>query len=98
MPVVSRGVVYSLIAVVFVLLLGITALLSVSYHRHQRLEDATIDFQRNLTQQESKIVELQTKLANCDTIQATPPTDTSWGTSAATDSVQVIKKTTPPKW
>lgn len=98
MPVVSRGVVYSLIAVVFVLLLGITALLSVSYHRHQRLEDATIDFQRNLTQQENKIVELQTKLANCDTVQAAPQTDTSWGTATPADSVHVIKQAPPPKW
>ena len=98
MPVVSRGIIYSLIAVVFVLLLGITALLGVSYQRHQRLEDATIDFQRNLTQQESKIVELQTKLANCDTVQTTVPVDTSWGAAASADSVQVISQSPPPKW
>ncbi|MVM35837.1 hypothetical protein GO755_37825 [Spirosoma sp. HMF4905] len=100
MPVVSRGIIYSLIAVVLILLLGIAALLGVSYQRHQRLEDATIDFQRNLTQKESKIVDLQAKLANCDTIQTTVPIDSSWSSTTsveAGDSTQVSSKS-PPKW
>lgn len=103
MPVVSRGIVYSLIAVVLVLLLGITALLRVSYHRHQRLEDATIDFQRNLTQQENKIVDLQAKLANCDTAQTVTPvgTDSSWSSATsvkAQDSTQISHKSSAPEW
>ncbi|MVM38794.1 hypothetical protein GO730_16685 [Spirosoma sp. HMF3257] len=100
MPVVSRSVIYSLIAVVLVLLLGIAALLSVSYQRHQRLEDATIDFQRNLTQKESRIVDLQAKLANCDTVQTNAPIDTSWSTAASakeSDSTQTTSQS-PPKW
>jgi Tfp pilus assembly protein PilO len=84
---VSRGVVYSLLAVVLVLLLGIMALLGVSYNRHQRLEDATADLKRNLSQQESKIADLQERLEGCDTIQATvqavPPVDTSWNSPPA---------------
>lgn len=86
MPVVSRGFVYSLIAIVCVLLLGISALLGVAYQRHQRLEDATIDFQRNLSQQEHQIVKLQKQLQNCDTSQTTQPVsvpDTSWNTKPA---------------
>ena len=103
MPVVSRRIVYSLIAVVLVLLLGITALLSVSYHRHQRLEDATIDFQRNLTQQESKIIDLQAKLANCDTIRAVAPVgiDSSWSSATsvkAPDSTKISRQAPPPEW
>lgn len=68
-----------LLTAVFVLLLGIVALLGVAYQRHQRLRDTTIDLQRNLTQRESKIAELKTKLENCDTVQAVTPVDTSWG-------------------
>lgn len=81
MSTVSRGVVYSLIAVVVVLLLGITALLGVAYSRHQRLEDTTIDLQRNLAQQENRIMRLQTLLQDCDTLQTTTPSDTSWNTT-----------------
>ena len=72
-----------LLTAVCVLLLGITALLGVAYNRHQRLQDATIDLQRNLTQRESKIAELQTKLQNCDTVQTGSPIDTSWGTQTS---------------
>ena len=98
MPVISRGLVYSLIAIVCVLLLGISALLGVAYQRHQRLEDATIDFQRNLTQQEHKIVKLQQQLQNCDTSQTTQAVsvpDTSWNTTPAQ---QLPEQAAPPKW
>lgn len=67
-----------LLTVVCALLLGITALLGVAHNRHQRLQDTTIDLQRNLTQRESKIAELQTKLQNCNTVPTGSPMDTSW--------------------
>ena len=73
MRAVSRGIVYSLMAVVLILLVGIAALISVANHRHQQLEDTTIDLQRNLSQQERKIRDLQQRLENCDTIQAHHP-------------------------
>ncbi|MFD2571108.1 hypothetical protein ACFSUS_10715 [Spirosoma soli] len=97
MSVGSRGVVYSLLTVVVVLLLGITALLWVAYHRHQRLEDATIDLQRNVSQQKSQIRELQERLEDCDTIDTTPPADTSWNSIPAVDSASVISRYTPAK-
>jgi Tfp pilus assembly protein PilO len=90
MSTISRGIVYTLIAAVLVLLLGITALLSVAYNRHRRLEDVTTDLQRNLTQQEHKIVELEEKLEDCDTLQAVAPVDHSWDTQPS--SAQSGKK------
>ncbi|GAB2600168.1 hypothetical protein [Spirosoma areae] len=93
MSAVSRGLVYSLLAVVLILLLGITALLGVAYNRHQRLEDATTDLRRNLTQQESKISELQERLEDCDTVQTGTPADTAWETPT-----RAVSKATLPKW
>lgn len=93
MSTISRGIVYTLTAAVFVLLLGITALLSVAYNRHRRLEDVTTDLQRNLTQQEHKIVELEEKLEDCDTLQAVITVDRSWDTQPA--SAQSGKKPVP---
>lgn len=87
MSAVSRGVVYALLAVVVVLLLGIAALLNVAAQRNQRLEDATIDLRRSLNQKEGTIKDLQLRLQNCDTIQATVPDDLGWGTTS-TDSIQ----------
>lgn len=95
MPAVNRGVVYTLLAVVVVLLLGIAALLSVAAQRSQRLEDATIDFQRSLDQKEGKIKVLQQRLQNCDTIRPTVPDDSGWGMpSAVPDSTQTIDQAT----
>jgi hypothetical protein len=94
MPAVSRGVVYSLLAVVVVLLLGIAALISVASQRNQRLEDATIDFQRNLNQKDGKIKDLQQRLENCDTVRATIPDDSGWGAaSTSIDTTAVISQT-----
>ncbi len=97
MSTISRGIVYTLIAAVFVLLLGITALLSVAYNRHRRLEDVTTDLQRNLTQQEHKIVELEEKLEDCDTLQAIAPVDHSWDAqpSSAQSAKKPVQKTSP---
>lgn len=97
MSAVSRGVVYTLLVVVAVLLLGIAALLRVASQRNQRLEDATIDFQRSLSQKEGKIKDLQQRLHDCDTIRSSVPDDSGWGTPAAvTDSAQTSPQTT--KW
>ena len=98
MSAVSRGVIYSLVAVVFVLLLGIMALLGVAYNRHQRLEDATIDLQRNLTQQENEITKLQEQLEECDTIKTTIPADTSWSTRPAVTSEKDVSQAPSTKW
>lgn len=82
-----------------VLLLGMTALLSVAYNRHQRHEDAITDLRRNLNQQESKIVELQERLQDCDTIQTVAPPDTSWSDTPPVNSEKgVASQATPPKW
>ena len=95
MPAVSRGVVYSLLAVVIVLLLGIAALVMVASQRNQRLADATIDFQRNLNQKEGKIKALQQRLENCDTLRAAIPDDSGWG-PIATDTTSVGSQTVSP--
>ena len=92
MSAVSRGVVYSLIAVVFVLLIGIAPLLGVAYNRHQRLEDTTIDLQRNLSQQEGQIKNLQQRLENCDTVQTITPADSSWGTNKRIASASAVSQ------
>ncbi len=97
MSTISRGIVYTLIAAVLVLLLGITALLSVAHNRHQRLADVTVDLQRNLTQQENKIVELEEKLEDCDTLQAVAPADRSWDAqpSSAQSARKPVQKISP---
>ncbi|WP_206170540.1 hypothetical protein [Spirosoma pollinicola] len=73
------------------------ALLSVANHRHQQLKDTTIDLQRNLSQQERKIRDLQQRLENCDTMQAAPPADSGWCTSATIESTSVAKKAVRPR-
>ncbi|MBD2699108.1 hypothetical protein IC229_00550 [Spirosoma sp. BT702] len=93
MNAVSRGVVYSLATAILVLLLCIMALLGVAYNRHQHLEDATIDLKRNLSKQETKIVELQERLEDCDTVAKVAPADTAWATPAAGTT-----QAPPPKW
>ncbi|GAB3961792.1 hypothetical protein GCM10028805_61520 [Spirosoma harenae] len=98
MSAVSRGVVYSLIAVVLVLLLGVMALLGVSYNRHQRLEDATIDLKRSLNQQESKITELEERLQDCDTAKAVTVPDSSWNASAPAASGKDVSQAPSLKW
>ncbi|GAB3973117.1 hypothetical protein GCM10028806_26430 [Spirosoma terrae] len=90
MQIASKGVIYSLLTAVVVLLVGIAALVSVANYRHQRLEDATQDLRRNLTQQQGQIKNLQQQLEDCDTIKTVPPVDTSWGSPSAVDSTQAI--------
>ena len=75
----DRSVVYSLLAAVVVLLLGIVTLLGVAYYRHQRLADETTDLRRSLTQQEEQIKDLRGRLEACDTaVQPPTPADSSW--------------------
>ncbi|GAB3705155.1 hypothetical protein GCM10027592_37280 [Spirosoma flavus] len=93
MNAVSRGVVYSLATAILVLLLCIMALLGVAYNRHQHLEDAAVDLKRNLSKQESKIVELQERLEDCDTVSKVVPADTSWSTPPTATT-----QAPPPKW
>ncbi len=92
MSAVNRGIVYSLMAVVLVLLVGIAALLSVANHRHQQLEDTTIDLRRHLGQQERRIRDLQKRLEDCNAMQADTPADSGRRTEAATKSTSVANK------
>lgn len=97
----SRSVVYSLLTVVFVLLLGLLALVWVAYNRHQRLVDATLDLQRNLGQQQRQITALQKQLRDCDTLKAAPSpplTDTFWNSPAADSSVRISKRGRADQW
>jgi hypothetical protein len=80
--------------VVIVLLLGIAAILGVSYHRYQRLEDAAIDLQRNINRQESQIKALRQKLDDCDTVQATVPADSGWSVTDRVDSLHSVSQLT----
>ncbi|GAB3896728.1 hypothetical protein GCM10028825_43040 [Spirosoma agri] len=68
------------------------ALLAVAYNRHQRLEDATQDLRRNVTQQESQIKNLQQRLQDCDTVAASVPIDTAsgWGPVSVNDSTSTF--------
>lgn len=99
MSTVSRRVVYVLLAAVLVLLAGMAALLGVAYDRHQRLEDATIDLKRNLAQQEHKIIELEERLLQCDTLQPAP-IDSSWNMKPAPihSADRAIGQSSLPDW
>lgn len=90
MSTVNRSIVYSLIAVVLVLLIGIAGLLGVAYYRHQRLADETIDLRRSLTQQEGQIKDLQERLEDCDTIDTSVPYDSSWSVAPQLDSMSSL--------
>lgn len=92
MSAVNRGVVYSLLTVVLVLLMGIAGLLAVAYYRHQRLADETTDLRRNLTQQQGQIKNLQERLQDCDTNSSEAPVDTSWGYVPKADSLDVLRQ------
>ncbi|ADB42483.1 hypothetical protein [Spirosoma linguale] len=92
MPAVNRRVAYSLTAAVLLLLLGMVALLSVANRRHQRLADSAIDLQRNISQQEKIIKELQQRLDDCSPMAR--PTDSGWGNASQIDSASVISQTT----
>ncbi len=87
----SRPAVYSLLAVVFVLLLAMMAMLSINNQRHQRLADQTADLQRSVTRQANQINSLRGQLRDCDTMQngmMTP--DTSWNNLSGNDLRQVL--------
>ena len=72
---INRPVVYSLLTVVFILLLGIITMLGVAYQRHQRLEDQTVVLQRNLYQQQNRIKSLQVMVKNCDSLLSVTSAD-----------------------
>jgi Tfp pilus assembly protein PilO len=70
----NRPIVYSFLIVVFVLVLGVTTLLTVSHNRSQHLQDQAIDLRRNLFQKNQKIKALENRLKNCDTLEAASAT------------------------
>lgn len=70
----NRPIVYSFLTIVFVLVLGVTALLNVSHNRSQHLQDQAIDLRRNLFQKDQKIKVLEDRLKDCDTLEASPAT------------------------
>lgn len=77
------------------MLLGIAVLLSVASQRHQRLEDASIDLQRSLSQQEVRVKDLQQRLENCESIESATPADTGWGVPTHTGSSSSIGQGVP---
>ncbi|MCX6218873.1 hypothetical protein [Spirosoma sp.] len=91
MPAVNRRATYSLTAAVLLLLLGMVALFSVAKRRNQRLADSAIDLQRNTSQQEKIIKELQQRLDDCAPMVL--PTDSSWRNASQIDSASVISQT-----
>jgi hypothetical protein len=66
----NRLIVYSFLTIVFVLMLGVTALLNVSHNRSQHLQDQATDLRRNLFQRDQKIKVLEDRLKDCDTLEA----------------------------
>ncbi|GAB3564183.1 hypothetical protein GCM10027578_09210 [Spirosoma luteolum] len=75
MPAARQETVYSLLTVVFVLLLGIVALLWVAYNRHQHLADQTLELRRNLSEQKGQIDTLRDRLEKCNPDELLPTTD-----------------------
>lgn len=87
----GRSVVYSLLTVVFVLLLGMGVLLWVANRRHQRLEDETADLRRSLHQQIGQIDGLRQRLEDCMTNNPNA-TDTALGKAEVTRSAIIISR------
>lgn len=85
---ISRSVVYSLLTVIFVLLLSIMIILSVAYQRYRRLDDQRVDLQRISFRQQNQIKDLTVRLEDCDTVRTNPPTDTSRNGLSSPDSVR----------
>ena len=98
----NRPIVYSLLAVVFVLLLGIMTMLWIASSRQQRLEDATLDLQRNMGAQKDQIDQLHKRLEDCNQADArsVTPVDTSWNQPPVetTRNQTVSRDTKPPDW
>lgn len=84
MPPARHETIYSLLTIVFVLLVGIAGLLRVAYKRHQHLADQTLELRHSLNQQNSQINNLKERLEKCDSLDSRPGNDNSWSTSPAT--------------
>lgn len=74
-------IIYSLLTIVFVLLVGIAGLLRVAYKRHQHLADQTQELRYSLDRQTNQITTLKERLEKCDSIERRLFNDTSWSTS-----------------
>ncbi len=77
-------IIYSLLTIVFILLVGIAGLLRVAYKRHQHLADQTLELRHSLDQQNSQINNLKERLEKCDSLESRLYNETSWSTSPAT--------------
>jgi Tfp pilus assembly protein PilO len=84
MPPARHEIIYSLITIVFVLLVGIAGLLRVAYKRHQHLADQTLELRNSLDQQNSQISNLKERLEKCDSLESRLGNDTSWSPSPTT--------------
>lgn len=84
MPPARHELIYSLLTIVFVLLVGIAGLLRVAYKRHQHLADQTLELRHSLDQQNSQINSLKERLEKCDSAEVRLPRDTSWASPPAT--------------
>lgn len=78
MPPARHELVYSLLTIVFVLLVGIAGLLWVAYNRHQHLADQTLELRNSLELQSSQITNLKERLEHCDSTEIRLSADTSW--------------------
>lgn len=90
----NRPVVYSLLAVVLLLLLGIMAMLSVADQRHQRLEDQATDLKRHLFRQQQQIKNLKGQLKDCDTMHTERFGSSSWSNMPASGPMRELSAMT----
>lgn len=74
----NRGIVYSLVVAVVLLLIGIAALLRVTHNRYQLFSDEAADLRHHLINQTLLINNLRRRLADCDSIANPLATDTLW--------------------
>jgi hypothetical protein len=68
-----RGVVWSLLTAILILLAGVMGLLYISYNRDKQYDSEIRALRYKLTEQEAEIELLQNKLK-----RSVPPADTSW--------------------
>lgn len=78
MPPARHELVYSLLTIVFVLLVGIAGLLWVAYNRHQHLADQTLELRHNLDAQSDQIINLKERLEHCDSTELRLSADPGW--------------------
>lgn len=85
MPPARHELVYSLLTIVFVLLVGIAGLLWVAYNRHQHLADQTLELRHSLDEQSNQITNLKERLEHCDSTEVRVLADPGWAAKNTTN-------------